>query len=640
MTLSSRRLRAVERPAQEAPSRRFTRNLVRVVATTVLIFIASALALAQDQAHPLKPPDRSSPRATLKTFLDSGDQFGAFLASEYLRSPSRAKFDQAAVLGERALQCLDLSAMPPASRSEEGRAAALALYEVLSRISLPPLDQIPDADQMAPKSGSAPTHWVIPNTEIAFVRIKSGTRSGQFLFSPETVTRAGEFYRRVRGLGYTRPVPLENLHQVVASLAGWMIPHAWIQAMPAALRVQLAQQALWKWIGLALILAVFALFLSGAYRLSQLGGRQHPFLRALAQFAMPTSILAAMPVVVYFALVQLNLTGNVGSAVELLATAIMFIAAAWMSWRLAPVIAEAIIASPRIAPESIDAHLIRVSARLLGIVGSAALLALGADSLGMPLYGIVAGLGVGGLAIALAAQPTIENLIGGLNLFADRPIRVGDFCKYGDELGHVESIGIRSARIRGLDRTLTTIPNAVLAKMPIVNLTRRDRMLIKAIIGLRYETRPEQLRYILVKLREMLLGHPRVNPNPLHVRFVGFGASSLDIEVFAYVTTRDWGEFLAIREDILLRMMDIVEEGGASIAFPSQTLYLGRDHAPDGGKTDAAEASVRAWREAGALPFPNFSQQQERKIRGSIAYPPPGSTEAPPGSGSKPGSTS
>lgn len=616
-------------------------NLSRRIAAVLLLLVASSLALGQTQEHPLKPPDRSSPRATLKTFLHSGDEFGAFLAREYLRSPSRAKYDQAALLGAKALQCLDLSAIPPADRSEEGRAAALALYEVLSRISLPPLDQIPDARQLEPKSGPALTHWVIPNTEIVFVRVKSGPHSGQFLFSTETVARAHEFYRRVRGLHYNRSVPLENLHEVVATLGGWMIPHAWIQALPAALRVELAQQPLWKWIGLALILAVFALFLSWAYRLSQLGGRQHLFLRALAQFSMPTSILLAMPAVVYFALVQVNLTGNVGSAVELVAIATMFVAGAWMSWRLAPVIAEAIIASPRIAPESIDAHLIRVTARLLGIVGSGALLALGAGRLGMPLYGIVAGLGVGGLAIALAAQPTIENLIGGLNLFADRPIRVGDFCKYGNELGWVEGIGIRSARIRGLDRTLTTIPNAVLAKMPIVNLTRRDQMLLQSVIGLRYETRPEQLRYILVKLREMLLGHPRVHPNAAHVRFIGFGASSLDIEVFAYVVTRDWGEFLGIREDIFLRVMDIVEEGGAAIAFPSQTLYLGRDQAPDGDKVEAAEARVRAWREAGALPFPNFSQEQASEIRGSITYPPPGSTEAPPpGSDPKPGSTS
>ena len=317
----------------------------------------------------------------------------------------------------------------------------------------------------------------------------------------------------------------------------------------------------------------------------------------------------------------------------------MFLAGAWMAWRLAPVVAEAIIASPSIAPESIDAHLIRVVARLLGIAGGVALLALGADRLGVPMYGIVAGLGVGGLAIALAAQPTIENLIGGMNLFADKPMRVGDLCMYGGEIGTVEGIGIRSTRIRGLDRTLTTIPNGALARMPIVNFTQRDRMLIKAVIGVRYETSPEQLRYLLVKLREVLLGHPRVDPDPARARLVGFGASSLDIEVFAYATTRDWNEFLGIREDVLLRVMDVIEQAGASIAFPSQTLYLGRDRGSDDGKAQAAEARVQAWRDEGSLPFPNFSAEQTGQIRGSIAFPPPGSTAASAaGSGSDTGS--
>jgi len=93
--------------------------------------------------------------------------------------------------------------------------------------------------------------------------------------------------------------------------------------------------------------------------------------------------------------------------------------------------------------------------------------------------------------------------------------------------------------------------------------------------------------------------------------------------------TRDWNEFLGIQEDIYLRIMDIIEEGGASIAFPSQTLYLGRDRGADDGIVGAAEASVRAWRDEGSLPLPNFSAEQAAKIRGSIAYPPPGSTEAP-----------
>ena len=150
-----------------------------------------------------------------------------------------------------------------------------------------------------------------------------------------------------------------------------------------------------------------------------------------------------------------------------------------------------------------------------------------------------------------------------------------------------------SSRIRGADRSLTTIPNAALAKMPIVNLTRRDRMLIQTVIGLRYETTREQLRYVLDKLQELLSGHPRIQPDSAHARFIGFGTSTLDIEVSAYVMTREGKEFLGSREDILLRIMDIIEQAGTAMALPSQTLYLGRDHGPDELKAKAAEASVR-----------------------------------------------
>ena len=535
----------------------------------LVLLLVVTLAIAEAQEHPLKPPDRSTPRAALQTFLDSADALATFLAQDYLADPSREKFDRLISLSAIPLQALDLSEVPPAAREKAGRAAAVALYEVLSRIPLPPVDEIPDTSEVKQPAGANPTRWVIPNTEIALVRANSGPRSGEFLFSAETVARADEFYERVRGLPYIRPVPLENVHEIFATGGGWMIPYAWIQSLPPSLRTPIAGQSGWKWIGFALILVVLALFLGFAYRVSQLGSDQQPFLRALAQFAMPASVLAAMPAVAYLALVQINFTGGVAGAVQLAATAIMFLAGAWMAWRVAPVIAEAMIASPKIAPESVDAHLIRVGARLLGIVGGMALLAVGADRLGLPVYGIIAGLGVGGLAIALAAQPTVENLIGGMSLFADKPVRVGDLCKYGDAVGTVEAIGIRSSRIRGADRAVTTIPNAALAKMPIVNLTQRDRMLIKALIGLRYETTPEQLRYILVKLRELLLSHPRVHPDPVRARFIGFGASSLDIEVFAYVATRDWAEFLGVQEEILLRIMDIVEQSGAAFAFPS-----------------------------------------------------------------------
>ena len=307
----------------------------------------------------------------------------------------------------------------------------------MSRIPLPPVEEIPDASQVVQSADKGPTRWVIPDTEIAFVRAANGPHTNEFLFSPETVARAGEFYERVRHLPYRRPLPLNDMHDLFVTGGAWMIPYTWIQSLPASLRAPIASQSAWKWIGLALVLVLFGLFLWIAYHVSKLGDHASQFLRALAQFAMPASVLVATPLVAYLALVQINLAGSVGSAAELTLSTLIFLAGAWMAWRLAPVVAEGIIASPRIAPESLDAHVIRVGARLLGILAGMALLAMGADRLGVPVYGVVAGLGVGGLAVALAARPTVENLIGGMSLFADKPIRIGDICKYGDTQGTV-----------------------------------------------------------------------------------------------------------------------------------------------------------------------------------------------------------
>jgi MscS family membrane protein len=517
------------------------------------------------------------------------------VANEYLPAPSRAKSHQLLLLSEKALYSLDMSEIPMAARVKKGRAAAAALYETLSRVQLPSFDEIPSAAQVNQLSGTNAMHWTIPNTEIVLLR----TSSGDYLFSPQTVARAGEFYERVCRLPCTRAMPFKDVHEMMGNSGGWLIPYSWIKAMPQCFLSPLANDPLWKWMGLVLVLGLFVLLLRWVIRLSHWGSPERPFLRALAHVALPIYFILSVPVVEYLALVQINLRGSNGSAIGIAATAIIYFSGAWLAWRAALVVAEAIISSPRIAPEGVDAHLIRLCTRLLGLVAWAWLLVIGADRVGIPAYGVVAGLGVGGLAIALAAQSTIENLIGGLSLFADKPVRVGDLCRCGTDEGTVEAIGLRSTRIRGLDRTLTTIPNAALSKMAIANLAERDRILIQTVIGVRYETRPEQLRFLLVKILELLVSHPRIQADTARARLIGFGVSSLDIEVFAYVLTRDRLEFLAVRQDILLRIMDIVEASGTSFAFPSQTLYFSKDSGLDTVKSDGAEAQVRQWRQEG-----------------------------------------
>src|ERR1700693_3352026 len=196
--------------------------------------------------------------------------------------------------------------------------------------------------------------------------------------------------------------------------------------------------------------------------------------------------------------------------------------------------------------------------------------------LGFNLTTVLAGLGIGGIAIAFAAQKTLENLFGGISVLADEVIRVGDTCPFGDRVGTVSDISLRSTRIRTPERTELSIPNGALATMNVENLSRRDKILFNTKIGLRYETSPDQMRYVLVQVRRLLYEHPKVETEGARSRFVSFDLSALTLEIFCYVLTRDDKEFLAIREDILLRIMDIVDAAGSGFAFPSQTVYLGR----------------------------------------------------------------
>ncbi len=295
-------------------------------------------------------------------------------------------------------------------------------------------------------------------------------------------------------------------------------------------------------------------------------------------------------------------------------------------------LAETIIASPRINPRGLDASAIRTVSRLLSLTVSTTVLILGIERVGISLIPILAGLGIGGLALALAARPTLENIIAGLILFADRPVKVGEYCCFGEKEGTVLEIGLRSTRILAQNGDIVSMPNSHFSELELANKSRRKRILLRQTIGLRYETTSEQLRYVLAKLRSMLLAHPKLLEKRAQVRFMKYGDYSLDVEIFVYVDTGDWFEFRGIQEDVLLRVKDIVEAAGTDFAFPSQTTYISRDRGLDRERSRAAEAEVKAWRSKGMLPFPEFPREQRQQLRNTLDFPPAGSPNASPAS--------
>jgi MscS family membrane protein len=216
--------------------------------------------------------------------------------------------------------------------------------------------------------------------------------------------------------------------------------------------------------------------------------------------------------------------------------------------------------------------------------------------LGFNLTTAIAGLGIGSIALAFAAQKTLENLFGGVSIIGDQVVRVGEICRIADKLGTVEGISLRSTRIRTLQGTELSVPNGQLANMNLENLSRREKFLFEIRIGVQQETSPAQLRSFLTDVRVLLLADERVGRDDFRVRFVGIGESSFDLEIFCYILTSSFGEFFAIREDLLLHMLDLMAAKDIGLASPVRTLHLPRDQSLD--NQNAGQQSMQPRRRA------------------------------------------
>ena len=493
--------------------------------------------------------------------------------------------------------------------------------------------------------GPGPLRWRLPNTEIEIVEVFEGDRQGEFQFSAASVARLHEFYERVRDLPY-RPAQIGStvleyrspgtspgFYEYYISTPGYLVPQAYflgrlVDALPDTYQTLYAEQTLWQWIGLLICVILTAggaivIFRSFGYLAKRIPSPQADWLIVAA----PALVAALALWVTSFAGVDLNLTGKVLAAVASVGRMVFATMLVWSVLRLCKAIAETLIASPRVSETSVDASLARVSARVAGLLLGAWIVVWSVRNLGVDVIPLVAGLGVGGLAVALAAQRTFANFIGSLILFVNRPVAVGDICRYGDQVGTVEEIGLISTRIRSHERTIVSVPNADFSAMQLDNLSRRDRRLFNTVLQLRYETTPEQLRYVLVKLRQLLLGHPEVTPDPARVRFVELGSYSLDIEIFAYLRCQDQDTFLAIKEDLLLRVTDIVTEAGTRFAVPSRVEYQAQDTGLDVERGRKAETAVEKWRASGKLPFPEFGVGERERLEDVLDYPPKGSPQ-------------
>ncbi|MDJ0853091.1 MAG: mechanosensitive ion channel family protein [Myxococcota bacterium] len=553
--------------------------------------------VVEDFSRPMGPPDpfnRGTPR---------GSMYG------YLAAARARDF-------ERAAEFLDLRQLP-LDEQDRGPDLARRLKVVLDQTIWVDLGNLSDTNAGTPDDG-------LPAWQDRIGEIE--TRGGTVSLLMQRVPRSSDRVRIWKISGSTVAL-VPELHAEFEPL--WL--EEWLP--PVFFEEDLLGVELWKWLALAMLLAISSLvsvFIAGATtRLTGL-----ILTRGHEGFDSRIVHLVRGPVRLAWTVILFDLGRRpVGLALDFLGTlltlerVLLVVAAAWLVFRLLDlaVVALRIRAERRgslgVIPVLVPgARLAKLSIVLIGVLG-----VLG--TLGVNISAAVAGLGVGGIAVALAAQRTLENLIGGISLYADRPVAVGDFCRWGDQVGTVEEIGLRSTRIRTLERTVVTVPNAALCQMELDNFMKRDRRLLRTTLQLRYETTPDQMRFILARLRELLLGHPMVDPDPARVRFTGYGDYSKNVEIFAYVSCQDQNTFLAVQEDILLRMEDIINAAGSGFAFPSQTSYLARDGGFDDERVREAVAEVEQWRAGGKLPFPEFDDQRREQIENCLDYPPKGSPD-------------
>jgi MscS family membrane protein len=412
-------------------------------------------------------------------------------------------------------------------------------------------------------------------TEVVLVRVDDPAVGKIWLLSKETVAKIPKLYAQLQSEGPTRaerfiPSALTRRHLLGMSLAQWL---GWLLSIPIS------------W-----LLAWLSTFLLSVPRRVWCKLHKRAF-RTLWDTPPGVPLRFILAILVHLLFVyQLDLPLLYRAYYFRFVAGLLAVCFAWFVSRVADEGFDRAVDQTRTqhrGGESILILMQRLTRVVISIIAVICTLAL----FGVNVKTTLAGLGIGGLAIALAAQKTLENFIGGVSLLMDEAVRLGDFCQIGDQLGIVEDIGLRSLKLRSLDQKLSIVPNGSLAGMQFQNLTRRPKLLINQTFSLRIESQAEQLRFVLNRVQGVLDQHSAIESQTSRVRIMGFAGAAFELELFAYVKTGDWIQFTAIRQDVILKITEIVEASGTRLAAPTRLNYHSRDIGINGHEANATVGS-------------------------------------------------
>jgi MscS family membrane protein len=464
----------------------------------------------------------------------------------------------------KAARYLDLSKIPSSQQQKLGPERARQLCLVLDRdphFELEQLDNTPGGrqnDQLPPDVESLVEEQIGGRSIPLYLERAKRDNGTVWLVSGDAVQRLPELS------SLTAASPIEK----------WM---------PAPLvNTKLAGTAVWVWLALLLIAVVLSqlsrllsrLVIAAAkplatryVKMALPAFRVHPFMEPLRML---------LSIVVFRACMELVPPGALIRDWILKALALLFmLGAASLLMRIVDLISDHWISHLDPRQKSMSFSVLPLVVRFVKIcIFLLAVLVL-LRQWGLDITAVLAGVGVGGVAIALAAQKTIENLFGGISVISDRPVLVGEICQFGGQIGTVEDIGLRSTRIRTNDRTLVTVPNSQFSTMTLENFSRRDRFWFHPTLSLRRDTPVEKIQEAIKAVERVLREHPKVDPTGVPVRFTKIATEGYLLEVFSYVLTKDGDEFLRLQSELLLTILKCLGEVGVRVAIPFQESVAG-----------------------------------------------------------------
>jgi MscS family membrane protein len=516
------------------------------------------LTASEIEINPLEPVKTDNPRDTMKTFMEAMEKYNEGLK---INDPVLTAYIN------RAVRCFDLGTFSFVEQQQRGKEAAILLKEVIDRIIVIDYNLIPEKSKTP---GEKLLRWRLKNTEIVISKQESGTRAGEFLFSSDTTSRVKEFYDKVKHLPF-----------IEGTGKGARYQDSWFEknVPPGMKKDKFLYLYTWQWLGLffailaGLILKVIVKFVVDfIYIFTK--KRSGIWLHKIAEaFSGPTGWLAA--VLLWY--VTIHIFGFEGIILTILMVLLKISSNGiflWLVYRLLNVLSDFLIEIASKTESTLDDQLVPLLNRALKIFVIIFGVLIIIQNLGVNVVSILAGLGIGGFAIAFAAKDMVANFFGSLMILFDSPFQVGDWIVVGKAEGTVEEIGFRSTKIRTFYNSIISVPNADLATKEVDNMGRREFRRVREILGITYDTPPEKIEAFLEGIKNIIKVNPYTRKDYFHVVFNGYGDSSLNILLYFFLKVPDWSIELIEKQNILVEILRLAKELNISFAFPTQTLHI------------------------------------------------------------------